>query len=48
MELKCNNGQFSCNNGVCIDAILICNGDNDCGDFSDENQCNVSAICFIF
>lgn len=34
--------QFICNNGVCLDSHLLCNGENDCGDFSDESQCNVN------
>ncbi|XP_076317919.1 neurotrypsin-like isoform X2 [Tachypleus tridentatus] len=31
--------QFVCHNGKCINATLVCNGINDCNDFSDEKNC---------
>lgn len=33
-------GQFQCNNTKCIHPSLICNGEQDCGDGSDEEGCN--------
>lgn len=35
----CGASDFTCDNGNCIDAVLKCDQENDCGDNSDEQNC---------
>ena len=36
---ECHPDQYKCSNGQCIDMSDVCNGRNDCLDYSDENIC---------
>ena len=40
----CGSGEFLCRRGSCISAMWRCDGDNDCGDNSDEEGCG-KACC---
>ncbi|XP_053317464.1 complement factor I [Spea bombifrons] len=45
---QCNKDEFSCVNGKCIPSFRSCDGENDCGDLSDElccTSCNNSFHC---
>lgn len=42
-EHKCNaSSQFLCSSGRCVAEALLCNGQDDCGDGSDERGCHVN------
>ena len=47
MEACKTTDEFECYNGACISGFLTCNGQDDCGDNSDEEeicgQNNISA-----
>uniref|UniRef100_A0A3P8V606 EGF-like domain-containing protein n=1 Tax=Cynoglossus semilaevis TaxID=244447 RepID=A0A3P8V606_CYNSE len=41
----CENGQFQCSNGQCIDMDWRCDGTKDCTDDSDEQNCREYRTC---
>ncbi|XP_051809634.1 apical endosomal glycoprotein-like [Acanthochromis polyacanthus] len=36
---QCPDGMFMCSNRVCVDPNHVCDFSDDCGDWSDENNC---------
>lgn len=41
-ESLCNGSFFMCSNGRCISEASLCDQKDDCGDRSDEKNCNVN------
>ncbi|XP_013382738.1 scavenger receptor cysteine-rich type 1 protein M130-like [Lingula anatina] len=39
VRAKCSGDQFACDNGRCVHKSYICNGNDNCGDGSDERMC---------
>ena len=42
--LECDEDEFKCGNGMCIDIDWMCDGDQDCVDAEDEIQCSNSDL----
>ena len=48
-EGECDvNSEFTCSNGYCIPFVHRCDGDDDCGDESDEQRCDIGEFKNIF
>ena len=43
----CRDDEYKCVSGKCIEKKLKCNGDDDCGDRSDEMDCGRSIRSFM-
>lgn len=38
--MYCNEGEFQCASRKCVKLTFKCDGDDDCGDWSDEDDCD--------
>ena len=43
----CSNGEFQCDHGLCMPDSVVCDGANDCGDYSDERYCRKSVFASL-
>lgn len=41
----CPSGEFMCANRKCLATVYVCDGDDDCGDGSDELKCTAPLTC---
>ncbi|KAJ4936463.1 hypothetical protein JOQ06_001055 [Pogonophryne albipinna] len=41
----CPSGEFMCGNRKCLATVYVCDGDDDCGDGSDELKCSSPLTC---
>lgn len=41
--MECSLRQFKCKNGKCVQMAWVCDSEDDCGDNSDEAECNGKA-----
>ena len=48
VQPACGLDQFRCENGRCIDNMLTCNFNDDCGDNSDESRCGRDTLHVTF
>lgn len=45
---NCSESEFRCTNGRCIPGRMQCNGEYNCIDFSDEENCNITCAAEEF
>lgn len=45
---NCSESEFRCSNGRCIPGRMQCNGEFNCIDFSDEDNCNITCTADEF
>ena len=44
-QTTCASNYFKCDNNRCIPMMWVCDGDNDCGDLSDEDERHNCSEC---
>lgn len=46
-QFQCQPNEFQCENKKCVLKVWRCDGDNDCGDNTDEKSCSKYLFLFI-
>ena len=44
---KCPMGNWKCANGICVPSLYVCDGEDNCGDGSDERNCRKLVIMTV-
>ena len=44
-EKECSISELRCSNGACVPQSWICDGEDDCSDATDEEDCQVKSTC---
>lgn len=44
----CARAEWQCGNGACVPHAALCDGADDCGDYTDESHCSQSSALYTY